>query len=134
MGQSRAVPEGSQRTSPCVPTGLRQGLPSHAGQEMYNAGQCHSYSLELESFNFSEVKIQSASYMYNIHCYHFQSLRLVSQYWQRGPTLGINVGGLAAAAYVLHRTGRAFRVPTPREKPAEKPTEKPEEDTDKDNV
>ena len=37
-----------------------------------------------------------------------QNMELTSRYFRRGTTVGINIGGLAAGIYVLHRNKSAF--------------------------
>ena len=37
-----------------------------------------------------------------------QSLNAVGHLWKRGPTIGINIGGLAASVYLLFRTAALF--------------------------
>ena len=36
--------------------------------------------------------------------------------WRRGPTLGINIGGLAAGVFLLHRTTRKYMTKEELEK------------------
>lgn len=45
-----------------------------------------------------------------LHCVLLlQCLNAVGHLWKRGPTVGVNIGGLAASVYLLFRTAALFK-------------------------